>query len=741
MTIKEKPYIKVPTWKDGHWIERTVFQTKADFLVFVQSLFKEPGKYQFDETSNIFREQATRWENNKKVYCAAAPDTAAFDTYWDAERRKCRRGAIFIHGSKIWYIPGELYMWWNFLPINVKSENRFRFPDVRDVHYHMALYELIAELKGLHAAILKKRQVASSYYHAAKLICQIWHEETPILKMGASLGAYVDNSGTWKFLEEYRSFLNEHTAWYRDMNPGGEGKWQQQVEVDMGHGKKVKKGLKGTLTALSFENSNTKGVGGACRYFFYEEAGIAPTMDITYEFIRPALREGGMVTGQFIAAGSVGELEHCEPLKDMILNPDSNEILPVEHNLMDENWTYGKTGLFIPEQWGMPPFIDQYGNSMVEDAIEGVKAQRKHWLEVERIPPERYRYRKSQYPLNIEEAFGARKESKFPVNLVNAQKKRIERKDYPQEYVELEYNDKGQIVQKKTNKVPILEFPVKKNLLDKEGVIVIHERPDKDAEWGTYLASIDPVSEGKTVTSESLCSIYVYKNPVQVTEMTSEGPRTYIEQDKIVAWWCGRFDDLNKTHERLEMIIKYYNAWTIVENNISLFIQYMIGKNLQKYLVQKNMIAFLKELKANLNVFQDYGWKNTGTIFRVHLLNYLIEYLKEEIDEVTDEKGEVKRVVYGIERIPDIMAMKEMSAYHDKLNVDRLVSLAALIAFAKILQTNKGYSKRIERDEDDPQLDKSKNFSKLNSSPFKHIGRSPKNLGGGGTRSPFKNIR
>ena len=736
-----KPFRKVPTWKDGHWIERTVFQTKEEFLAFIEPLFKEPGKYDFDETALVFNEQARRWNENKKVYCASAEDTIAHDTYWDAERRKCRRGAIFINGDKIWYVPGELYMWWNFLHINVKSEKRFRFPDVRDVHYHIALYELIAELKELHVAILKKRQIASSYYHAAKLICQIWFEETPILKMGASLASYVDNKGTWKFLQEYRSFLNKYTAWYRDMNPGGEGKWQQQVEVDMGNGKKVDMGLKGTINMLSFENSNTKGVGGACRYFFYEEAGIAPTMDITYEFIRPALREGGLMTGQFLASGSVGELEHCEPLKDMILNPESNEIFPVEHRLMDEDWTYGKTGLFIPEQWGRPPHIDKFGNSLIAEAIAAIKEERRIWLEVDRISPEKYRYRKSQYPLNIQEAFDSRKESKFPLNLVNAQKKRIRDHEYPYEFVDLETNSKGEIVQVPSDKLPITEFPIKKNLLNKEGVIVIHERPDHNAEWGTYLASIDPVSEGKTTTSESLCSIYIYKNPVQVTTMTDEGPKTHIEHDKLVAWWCGRFDDLNKTHERLEMLIEYYNAWTVVENNISLFIQYMIAKRKQKYLVPKSMIAFLKEMKANINVFQDYGWKNTGNMFRVHLLSYLIEYLKEEIDVETDEEGNIKHKVYGIERIPDVMALEEMLAYHDKLNVDRLVALAALIAFAKLLQANKGYSKRVDGLDEQEQLDKSKKMTKLSSSPFRHIGKSPASGLNKGIRSPFKNIK
>ena len=112
--------------------------------------------------------------------------------------------------------------------------------------------------------------------------------------------------------------------------------------------------------------------------------------------------------------------------------------------------------------------------------------------------------------------------------------------------------------------------------------MVVWERPTKNPEFGTYYASIDPVSEGKTTTSDSLCSIFVYKNPVEVTRETENGLEHFIEKDKIVAAWCGRYDDINKTHEQLELIIEWYNAWTIVENNISLFIQYMISRKKQK---------------------------------------------------------------------------------------------------------------------------------------------------------------
>ena len=494
------------------------------------------------------------------------------------------------------------------------------------------------------------------------------------------------------------------------------------------------------IQGMSFEKNATKGVGGPVTYFFHEEAGIAPKMDQTYEYLRPAMSSGQITTGMFIAAGSVGDLDQCEPLKDMVLNPKANDIYAVETNLLDEHGSRGKVGLFIPEQWSMPPFIDDWGNSKVSEALEAIHEERAVWKRD--LSPEQYQLRISQKPTNIAEAFAYRKESLFPQNLISSQTQRIEDKDYPEERIELEWAENGVgVTATRSNKQPINTFPVNKKQEDKTGVLCVYERPVDNIEFGQYYASVDPVGEGKTTTSESLCSIYVYKNPVEVTKVTDEGPKSYVEGDMIVAAWCGRYDDINKTHEQLEKIIEYYKAWTLVENNVSLFILYMIAKRKQKYLVPKDQVLFLKDLGSNRSVYSEYGWKNTGTLFKSHLINYAIEFLKEEIDIETDTNGTVLKRTFGVERIPDIMLMKEMQAYQPGVNVDRLVSFAALISFAKVQQANRGYKKRIDN-ESSVKLDNTQKMTKLNMSPFRHIGGKGKgNIGGKGKRSAFKNLR
>jgi len=723
-------FITVPTYKNGEWTE-TSFETREAFRDFLLTLFKEPGQYGFDETSEVFQEQSTRF--NKLGYYTDAPFRSKdFINYWDLEKRKCRNGVIVIGKKQTWYLTRDYYMWLNFLPIYDKEEKRYGFAKVRDAQYHMALYEILAEVSYKHVAILKKRQIASSYFHMGKLINQYWFEEGSICKIGASLKDYINDKGSWKFLDEYANFLNEHTAWYRPSNPNKVLLWEQKIEVRINN-RISKKGLMSKIQGMSFEKDATTGVGGPVTYFFHEEAGIAPKMDKTYEYIRPAVQSGFITTGTFIAAGSVGDLDQCEPLKQMILNPEINDIYAVETDLIDDQGTIGVAGLFIPEQWSMPPFIDEWGNSLVKSALEAIELEREKWKKD--LPPEQYQLRISQKPTNIQEAFAYRKVSVFPTNLVSAQLKRIEEKEYPFEFLELEYGEDGKIVAKDSRKLPIREFPISKKTEDKTGVLVVYERPVANAGFGTYYASVDPVGEGKTTTSESLCSIFVYKNPVEVTRETDNGIDSFIEQDKIVASWCGRYDDLNKTHQQLEKIIEWYNAWTVVENNVSLFLQYMMSRRKQRYLVPKSQMLFLKDIGSNANVFQEYGWKNTGTLFKSHLLSYAIEYLKEEIDVTTKADGTIVRTTYGVERIPDPMLLKEMMAYHPGLNVDRLVAFSALIAFAKVQQSNRGYAKRSESTI--KGLEKSDNLYKLKVSPFRHMGASSISK----PRNPFKNYK
>lgn len=726
-------YNKIPTWDNGVW-RYTYFGSTDEFIKFLEPLFKEPGEYQFDDTSFLFNEQARNFDETG-FFTEHKEGTEEHEDYYETEKEKSRFGVIFKNGDKTWYLSRNLYFWINFLQINDKKEQRLKFPDFWDVHYHIALYELLAELNGEHVVITKKRQIGSSLYYMAKIINLLWFEEKPVMKMGASQKGYVLDS--WTMLDEYKSFLNLNTGWYRPMTPDKTLSWLQQIEYTDENGRSSMIGLKGSVKGLSFEKSATAGVGGALRLFFHEEAGEAPKMDTTLEFLLPAMKSGDITTGLFVASGSVGQLSKAEPLKNLMYKPKENGFRAVYNKYYDSTEEVRETGLFIPEQWSMPPYIDEYGNSLVDEALESLTIKFKKWKK--ELSPSSYQLRVSQHPRTLEEAFDYREESQFPIHLIKAQERRINDNQYHTENVELYIGDDGLVKYKTSNKAPISDYPISHNQEDKTGCVVMHEKPKEGLPFGSYYASVDPVAVGKTTSSESLFSIYIYRRKIEEKKDIGNGEyETSIIPDVVVAWWCGRFDDINKTHERAEMLIELYNAWTIVENNVREFITYMINKNKQRYLVPKNQMVFLKQLGGESNGYQEYGWRNVSTIFKDSILPYFKSFLKEIIDEEVDEEtGKVYRKVYGIERIPDIMAMKEMKAYDGKVNVDRIISLASLIAFAKIQEANRAMIKHYK---DEADLENKDDLYKFNIGAFSNIGKN-KSMSQRKYRSGFKNLR
>lgn len=769
-------YRNIPTREeDGSW-GYTRFETKEEFRDFVKGLFKKPGEYDFDHVAIEEFSKHARTFMAKGMFCDAPKMSRDYIDYWDTEREKCRKGVI-IKGSRgqVWYLPRFLYHWLNFLQIYNTVRTKFEFPGLRDVQYHMALYEFLAELHGKNIAIVKKRQMASSYFHIAKLYNKYIFEEGFVAKIGASDKKYIDaTNGCWKFLTQYHNFTNKHTAWACGNFPDKVFSWQQKVETKTPDGRKVEIGTMATITGISFDKDPVSGVGGACNEMFYEEGGVAPTADITYGYMKSAMRQGTTVTGVFTIAGSVGDLAQCEPLKEFIMNPDANDFYSIETDLIDENGTKGITALFIPEQWsltgeGETNFTDEFGNSRVAEALEYLNKEFERMRRV--MSEEKYQLEVSQRPRNIAEAFAMRSVSIFPVQHTASQLRRIEENEYAMEYVDLIRTVKNEIEAVPSDRRPINEFPLPMKTVDKKGIVCIHEHPIKNAPHGTYICAIDPVEVGKTTTSASLASIVVYKMDVEVINeevfkkpvspgkegvelqwgpITRKKPQeekldvkvtSHVEGGKIVAFWCGRFDDPNETNEYISRLVEYYNARALCENNKPGFINYMRSKKRQKYLVFRDEMIFDKELDLKLSGNERYGITMTPRLWKV-LLEYAVNSLSEVMHEERDQEGNVTRIHYGVERITDPMILKEMQVYQHGMNADRLISYALLMAFVKILQAAGRMRKKIERSND--KLENPSKFVTFKGADrplFQNIGRAGNGNMLRANRNPFKNIR
>lgn len=666
-------YKSVPTYssKTKKWTT-TSFESRQEFAEFVRSKFIPPGELKLHDTDS-WRQAAIMYET-KGFYSEAPLKSRDYVDFWNLEKDKCTNGVIVDE----FYLTRYYYFWINYLPINDKRVNKLKFSDIWDSQYYFFIYEMLCELEFKYSVVVKKRQWGSTFQHLAILINDVFFEQGYINKIGASDEEYL--LANWSILEEYRTFLNTHTAWYRPFNPDKTLNWQQRWEVKKG-GRKSFTGNSSILKGVNLKMSPTKGVGGKNNKFYYEEAGITKTMSKTFQYIDPALKIGAITTGIFMAGGSVGELDQCEDLKKMAFNPDGNNILAVE-NTFEEFPEIKNICFFVPEYWSMPPFIDKDGNSQIEEAREWCDNERNKLRKFS--SPEDYRMYISQHPYNLSEAFAWRKESIFSQAKLLRQQERIDSDKLYGDAIELESSATGKMEYKLSDLTPIRKFPLGEKD-DKYGCINVWEFPPENPKWLTYFAGIDPIATDKTTTSPSLFSIFIFKNLVERTYIDKQdnSQKTKLEGYEVVASYTGRYDDMKRTNEIAEKLIIWYNAMAAVENNVPSFINHMQQKGLQRHLATKDQLSFVTELKTNREVYSPWGFKTNNTI-KTYFIDIINEYINEELDIVRNkETGKIYRTVYGVERIKDYALLEELKQYHDKLNTDRFIAFGAGLALMK----------------------------------------------------------
>ena len=102
-------YQDIPTYDNGTWTT-TSFESRKDFTDFIFALFKEPGKYNFNQTTNkLFVSESDKFRKDG-VYCTSPFKSKDFINYWDEQKLKCRKGIIIKENDNHWFLAREYYM-------------------------------------------------------------------------------------------------------------------------------------------------------------------------------------------------------------------------------------------------------------------------------------------------------------------------------------------------------------------------------------------------------------------------------------------------------------------------------------------------------------------------------------------------------------------------------------------------------------------------------------------------------
>lgn len=702
----------IPTYDfgTGKW-SKTSFDSQEDFGNFLlENCFKEPGEYDFDETIFKWNEHARFFDSNG-VYTVEAPGSNPYWEFWDDEENKCRLGVLWIRKDKrVFYTTRDYYFFINYCVI-VNKEKGYEetFADIRDGQYHMMLYEKIGEIFHKNTCCLKRRQFLYSFCHAGKTANYLWFENRKRIKWFASDDAFITGvNGSWNILDQYKTHLNNNTGWFRNFSPDIAGELQQREYIKK-NGKWEWEGNESSVVSKTLKKDPKSGVGGPTFWAWYEEGGIAPTANITLQYMEPAITSGLGRVGSFCIGGSVGDLTECGPLRNFMEEPNVYGMFAIPTKWWDETGSIRNSGLFIPAQYCMPEATDQYGNSLVKEALEllhkqefiGFKtgemkgnirviADELPWTD---LPPEDYILKKSQNPKNVKEAFAWRTVSFFDVQKIERRQKAIQiqndNKVFLVKHGMMEQDVKTDRIRIKNisefivNKPQEMGYPVDKKAVDKRGIVNIYEEYNPSF---SYFAGVDSIESDITTTSDSLFSIHIYRRAYSEMDITTNKRKTV--RGKLVADWCGRFDSVDETNDHGLLLLRYFKAKAACERNRPNFINHCKRKNYHHLIAMKSELPFDKDVSnTGIKPTEEYGvWNDSAGKLRNELKRVYKEYLNAEVDTIHKETadgsiGEVVKTIRGYDLIDSYWTLEELKLYNQEDNFDRFYSSALAIAY------------------------------------------------------------
>ena len=428
--------------------------------------------------------------------------------------------------------------------------------------------------------------------------------------------------------------------------------------------------------------------GTTAKTYITDEVGKFP-FAASFKAAEPAIKSKFGWRTVPILMGTGGSFENGKDAENFFYNPEANNFI----SFLDET-TNKRTALFLSglyrldckEETTLDKYLEtEYGIliknrselskikiavSNKEKALRVITKER----ELAKGNPDRTLFLKQKmyYPLTVDECFLTESHNIFDVEAAKRQKFRLLEQGRIGKPVILYTNLEGNVCHKFTDKLPISNFPSKPND-DNDAPVMIYEFPVENPPWGLYTCGVDSYKQGKAQYSTSLGSVYIYK---RMTLITGEH-----YQNMIVASFAARPEKKEDWELQARLLIKYYNARTLIENDEYSFIDHMVAKGDARYLEKQP--EWIKEIVPNTTVRRDYGIHRSAEAIRIFLHGCLKKYMEEVVYQEKDDNGLVIKEVLGVTRILDPMLLEEIINYNEDVgNYDRVIAAEIAIALA-----------------------------------------------------------
>lgn len=640
------------------------------------------------------RETKNIWFPDQKepIYDPSDPvATEEFNRYWSEEKRRLREGFYLADGQV--FISGWLYWHTVYWKIAMYTENEavgkkvrvIDTPILRDIEWIVAEDFTNCEKLGKFYDLVGSRDFGKSVVAGSKA----GHTYTLFDKSESLItgGEYTYIKLVADKIED--GLVNMHPVftkkrlisdWKKEIVAGWKDKKTNQIHPkSSGSSIKIRNYEGGAKTMAA--------VGTRPGFHLIDEQGTIKNLIACWKDSEGAWWSGSADKPSCLAmlAGTGGDMEVGKEAAEIFFKPDAYNILSFDNPEMPGT----RMGRFISAlqakmKFKEPKTLSEYLGISHPDLdkitilVSNQERAKKEWWDKEYERAKKSGNQKTllkfkaYWPIVPSDSFLVLTKNDFNIEAAKAQKARLIGFEKTGTPVKI-YHDGERIVHEFTDDMPITEFPCQNQNTDAPPVI--WEFPIEDVPpFGLYVAGVDPYRHARAEYSDSLGAVYIFKriHDIQNDEY----------QNMFVASYVARPDNKDKWNETARLLIKYYNAYALVENDEYSFIDYMIKKgDAAKHLAPQP--SWIREVVPHTSINRDYGIHRSSDRIRAHLDGLLKSYLDDPLVRELDENGSVIREVLGVAKIFDVMLLEEIINFNsEEGNYDRIVAAELAIALA-----------------------------------------------------------
>lgn len=489
---------------------------------------------------------------------------------------------------------------------------------------------------------------------------------------------YLTKDGTLNKFEDVLSFLSENTQYPSKQLQASlkEMTWQKgYIDLDKG----TKAGTLNTVLGVAVKEDPEKGRGKRAAFIGLEEFGAFPNVDAVYNIAKPSVTDGDKTFGLIALVGTGGtEGNDFSGAMNMIYHPKGYGIKSFDNVWDKEGRARGQSIFCFPSYVNRSGCMDKDGISDVTQALFRVLCER-YVIKYNSSDPMQLTRTKAEYPITLQDAIMQRDSAYFPTAQLMERLQEIDADPnfYDGVYVgDMRQDSNGKVEFYPAELEAIRSFPHINNKV--EGAVEIYEMPKRDAMGnipsGRYIGGLDPIDDDESGTM-SLVSLFILD----------------LWTDRIVCEWTGRLSSADDCYERVRLIILYYNAMLLYENNKKGVFTYFKRMNcISRMMLTPTLIKDTAPTRENINN-TSYG-VNATTGFNQMARFFIKDWLLKGVNVVRTVDGEQQEVMlHNYNLLKQRALIQELAAWNPDGNFDRVSALGILmVARQELIVTTRG---------------------------------------------------